>query len=49
MDEFNADSAVDNPKDRINYLEDEKNKSSKGERSDLSQPSKADSLIRGKF
>ena len=49
MDEFNADSAVDNPKDRINYLEDEKIKIAKVKEAILSSLQKADSIIRGKF
>ena len=49
MDEFNADSAVDSPKDRINYLEDEKIKIAKVKEAILGSLEKADSLIRGKF
>jgi hypothetical protein len=49
MDEFNADSAVDNPKDRINYLEDEKIKIAKVKEAILGSLQKADSLLRGKF
>ena len=49
MDEFNADSAVDNPKDRINYLEDEKRKITKVKEAILGSLQKADSLLKGKF
>jgi len=49
MDEFNVDSAVDNPKDRINYLEDEKMKVTKVKEAILSSLQKADSLLTGKF
>jgi len=49
MDEFNADSAVDNPKNRINYLEDEKLKITKVKEAILGSLQKADSLLKGKF
>ena len=49
MDEFNVDSAVDNLKDRINYLEDEKIKIANVKEAIIGSLHKADSLIRGKF
>ena len=49
MDEFNMDSAVNNAKDRIKYLEEEKLKVTKVKEAILSSLQKADSLLKAKF
>ena len=48
MDEFNMDSAVNNVKERIDYLEVGKTKSDKSERSDSGQLAKSGFLIKRK-
>ena len=49
MDEFNMDSAVDNAKERIKYLEEEKLKVTKVKEAILSSLQKADSLLKAKL
>jgi hypothetical protein len=49
MDEFNVDSAVENVKDRIKYLEGEKLKVTKVKDAILSSLQKADSLLKAKL
>jgi len=49
MDEFNVDSAVDNAKDRINYLEEEKLKVTKVKEAILGSLQKADSLLKDRI
>ena len=49
MDEFNVDSAVENAKDRIKYLEEEKLKVTKVKEAILSSLQKADSLLKAKL
>ena len=49
MDEFNVDSAIDNAKERIKYLEDEKLKVTKIKEAILSSLQKADSLLKVKI
>lgn len=49
MDEFNVDSAIDNEKERIKYLEDEKLKVTKVKEAILSSLHKADSLLKVKI
>ena len=49
MEEFNMDSALNNAKERIDYLHSEKLKVTKVKESILSSLQKADSLIKAKF
>ena len=49
MDEFNVDSAVDNAKERIKYLEEEKLKVTKVKEAILGSLQQADSLFKVKF
>ena len=49
MDEFNADSAADDVRARINYLEDEKLKVTKVKEAILGSLQKADSLLKEKL
>jgi Fe2+ or Zn2+ uptake regulation protein len=49
MDEFNVDSAIDNAKERIKYLEEEKLKVTKVKEAILSSLQKADSLLKVKI
>ena len=49
MDEFNVDSANDNAKERIKYLEEEKVKVTKVKEAILGSLQKADSLLKVKF
>ena len=49
MDEFNVDSAIDNAKERIKYLEEEKLKVTKVKEAILRSLQKADSLLKVKI
>jgi hypothetical protein len=49
MDEFNVDSAIDNAKERVRYLEDEKLKVNKVKDAILNSLQKADSLLKVKI
>ena len=49
MDEFNVDSAIDNAKERVKYLEEEKLKVTKVKEAILSSLQKADSLLKVKI
>jgi hypothetical protein len=49
MDEFNVDSAIDNAKERVKYLEDEKLKVTKVKEAILNSLQKADSLLKVKI
>ena len=49
MDEFDVDSAIDNAKDRVKYLEEEKHKVNKVKEAILNSLQKADSLLKMKI
>ena len=49
MDEFNVDSAIDDAKERIKYLEEERLKVTKVKEAILSSLQKADSLLKVKI
>ncbi|HET9432519.1 MAG TPA: viral A-type inclusion protein [Chitinophagaceae bacterium] len=49
MDEFNVDSAINNAKERIKYLEEEKLKVTKVKEAILGSLQRADSLLKVKF
>src|SRR5687768_1939522 len=49
MDEFNMDSAIDNAKERINYLEEEKIKVTKVKEAILGSLQKADSILKARL